>query len=64
MSALIVETIEQRVERLLPRATSFESRTAPPAERWKIMRDGKTLGVGSTFREAADRALFLFGAQR
>lgn len=69
-----METLEQKLQRQLPGAKCRKDTAAPVAARflvdgWRKSRDGKrwepaVLATGATEREAIDRALFLWGAQR
>jgi hypothetical protein len=72
MSALVVETVRQRLARLLPGAELVVDLAAHVTARhvvegWRAV-GGKweraRLGTGSTEREAADRAISLHGRQR
>lgn len=71
---MIGETLTAKLARLLPGSKVAVVPTAKPEERfvvdgWRKTRDGKrlelaVLATGSSEREAIDRALFLWGAQR
>lgn len=70
MSALVVETIREKLERALPGAKVFrplrplEGAPVPPTEAWRVVRDGRVLATAATEREAVDRALFLWEGRR
>lgn len=68
MSALVVETIQAKLARLLPGAKAFrplgEGVPVPPTEAWRVVRDGRVLATAATEREAVDRALFLWEGRR
>lgn len=64
--ALVVESLEQRLERLLP-GTICQSSPSPrcsPLERWRVYRGPSILARGPTPREAVDKAVMLFGSAR
>lgn len=77
-AALVVETLEQKLARLVPGARveptpsirTIEPElgatmvvTPPPTERYRVVRRGVTLATAASEREAVDRALFLWGAR-
>lgn len=57
---LVVETLEQRLVRLLPGAWLSEALTG--SERWKVHREGRSVS-GPSKREAVDRAIALWAGR-
>ena len=77
-AALVVETLAQKLERVLPGAKVEPTPSVrtiepelgatvmaapPPTERYRVVRGGVTLATAASEREAIDRALFLWGAR-
>ncbi len=62
---LVVETLEQRLEKAIPGAWSVDGGPWVASEsRWSVHRGGgRTLATGASQREAIERALFLWGAR-
>lgn len=60
---LVVETLEQRLERLVPGARMDRSTVHAHEEQWRVQRGQQLLAVGASQREAIDRAVFLWGAR-
>ena len=57
---LVVESLEAKLERALPGA---KTDWVASRSEWSVWRKGRQMGVGSTEREAIDRAIFLFGGR-
>ncbi len=60
---LVVETLAQRLERLVPGAHARYYWLAAVEERWRVRLGGRVIGKGSTEREAVDRAIALRGVR-
>lgn len=60
---LVVETLQQRLERLVPGARMDRSTVHAHEEQWRVQRGQQLLAVGASQREAIDRAVFLWGAR-
>jgi hypothetical protein len=55
---LVVESLTQRLERLVPGA---EVDRAASRDEWSVWRDGRCIGEGHTEREAVEKAVALWG---
>ena len=55
---LVVESLTQRLERLVPGA---EVDRAASRDEWSVWRDGRCIGEGHTEREAVETAVALWG---
>ena len=60
---LVVESLEAKLERLLPGAALTGSKMVQGTDRVAGKRGRKTVATGSTEREAIDRAIFLWGGR-
>lgn len=58
---LVVETLEQRLARLLPGAGLHEVKAYAAEDRWEVRVERQVLATGASAREAVDRAVFLWG---
>lgn len=64
MSALITESLEARLARLVPGATLVRTPALGAAKGWSVVREGQLLATGPTQRDAIDKAQMLYGVQR
>jgi len=60
---LVVETLEQRLEKAIPGAYFSRSPRGEPMP-WAVEHGAKKLACGHTAREAVDKAIALFGGRR
>lgn len=71
MSALVVESMQARLARLVPGAAVTRREPARPGERYQVTRPAprtgntvQVLAVADSEREAVNRAVSLFGGRR
>lgn len=60
---LVVETLEERLERALPGAVVSCSQVFAAAP-WSVTRNGRELVVGYSHRDVVDKAIALYGVTR